>query len=229
MPAREVFYTCNACNAMRYDARWRWLMMKVLLIIDVQNDFCPDGALPVEGGNEIVPVINSFIWKFNRVVATQDWHSADQISFASNHKGKKPFDEIDLNGYRQTLWPDHCVQGSSGADFHPDLNTILVDLIVRKGTSADVDSYSAFLENDRITKTGLDGYLTSIGASEVYLCGLATDFCVYYSAMDARTFGFKTAVIIDACRGIDVPAGNVARVIREMQNAGIRIIESGSL
>ncbi len=203
--------------------------MKVLLIIDVQNDFCPAGALAVNGGDEVVPVINSIIWKFNRVVATQDWHPADQISFASNHKGKQPFDEIELNGYRQTLWPDHCVQGSRGADFHPDLNTTLVDLIVRKGTSSDIDSYSAFLENDRHTKTGLDGYLSSIGASEVFVCGLATDFCVYYSAMDAHRFGFKTTVIIDACRGIDMPAGTVSRVVDEMRNAGIRIIESGAL
>lgn len=208
---------------------WLEVMMKILVIIDVQNDFCPGGALAVSGGDEVVPVINSIIWKFNRVVATQDWHPSDQISFASNHKGKKPFEEIELNGYRQTLWPDHCVQGSRGADFHPDLNTQLFDLIVRKGTSSDVDSYSAFLDNDRKTKTGLDGYLSSLGADEVYLCGLATDFCVYYSAMDARAFGFNTKVIIDACRGIDMPAGTVSRVLDEMRKAGIHIIESGSL
>ncbi len=203
--------------------------MKVLLIIDVQNDFCPGGALAVGGGNEVVPVINSIIWKFNRVVATQDWHPADHSSFASNHKGKKPFDEIELNGYRQTLWPDHCVQGSRGADFHPDLNTTLVDLIVRKGTSSDIDSYSAFLENDKKTKTGLDGYLNSIGTTEVFVCGLATDYCVYYSAMDAHMIGFKTAVIIDACRGIDVPEGSLTKVIASMREAGIRIVESGAL
>jgi nicotinamidase/pyrazinamidase len=203
--------------------------MKALIIIDVQNDFCPGGALAVQGGDEVVPVINAIIWKFNRVVATQDWHPGNQISFASNHPGKKPFDEIDLNRYRQTLWPDHCVQGSPGADFHPDLNTVLVDLIVRKGTASDVDSYSAFLENDRKTKTGLDGYLSSIGAKELFICGLATDYCVYYSAMDALKFGFTTSVIIDACRGIDMPAGTVTKLVNEMRNAGIQIVESGAL
>lgn len=203
--------------------------MRVLIIIDVQNDFCPGGALAVESGDEVVPIINSIQHKFDRVIATQDWHPQNQISFASNHSGKKPFDEIELNGYRQTLWPDHCVQGTKGADFHPLLNLLKIDLILRKGTSAHVDSYSAFLENDKKTKTGIDGYLTSIAADEVYICGLATDFCVFYSAMDARTFGFNTCVVIDACRGIDLPKGNVARVLDEMRSRGIRIIESGMI
>ncbi|MCX7679016.1 MAG: bifunctional nicotinamidase/pyrazinamidase [Spirochaetes bacterium] len=203
--------------------------MKALIVIDVQNDFCPGGALAVPNGDEVVMIINSMMNKFDRIIATQDWHPQNQISFASNHPGKNPFDEIEVNGYRQTLWPDHCVQGTKGADFHPHLNVTRMDLIVRKGTSPHVDSYSAFLENDRKTKTGLDGYLASIAADEVYLCGLATDFCVFYSAMDAREFGFQTAVIIDACRGIDIPTGNVERALNDMRARGIRIVRSAML
>lgn len=202
---------------------------RFLVIIDVQNDFCPGGALAVGGGDEIVPLINSISGRFGRVVATQDWHPRDQVSFASNHPGKKPFDTVDVNGYTQTLWPDHCVQGTPGADFHPVLNTVSVDLVLRKGTNPSVDSYSAFLENDKRTKTGLDGYLSSLGTGEIFLCGLATDYCVFYSAMDAVKFGFQTSVIIDACRGIDAPAGAVDRAVADMKAAGVRIVTAGGL
>jgi nicotinamidase/pyrazinamidase len=202
---------------------------KVLILIDVQNDFCPGGALAVGGGDEIVPLINAISGRFERVVATQDWHPKNQVSFASNHAGKKPFDQVTIDGYAQTLWPDHCVQGTPGADFHPALSTVPVDLIVRKGTHPAVDSYSVFLENDKKTKTGLDGYLTSLGAGEIFLCGLATDYCVFYSAMDAVKFGFTAAVIIDACRGIDAPPGSVDKAVADMREAGVRIITAGEL
>ncbi|MBP7583784.1 MAG: bifunctional nicotinamidase/pyrazinamidase [Spirochaetes bacterium] len=202
---------------------------RILIITDVQNDFCPGGALAVKGGDEIVPVINSISGKFDRVVATQDWHPRDQVSFASNHPGKKPFDQVEAGGVLQTLWPDHCVQGTGGAAFHPALDTTCVDIVIRKGTNPVVDSYSAFLENDKKTKTGLDGCLASLGAGEVYFCGLATDYCVFYSAMDSVRFGLSTSVIIDACRGIDVPPGAVDRAVAEMRAAGIRIVKAGTL
>jgi len=201
----------------------------VLIVTDVQNDFCPGGALAVGEGDRIVPVINGIIDRFHRIVATQDWHPKHHMSFASNHPGKKPYDQVELGGIVQTLWPDHCVAGTAGAGFHPGLNPDRFDIIVRKGTNPAVDSYSAFLENDKKTRTGLDGYLKSIGADRVFFCGLATDYCVFYSAMDAASFGFDTLVIIDACRGIDVPAGSIERSIGEMKGKGIRMIESKEL
>ncbi|HNW29228.1 MAG TPA: bifunctional nicotinamidase/pyrazinamidase [Spirochaetota bacterium] len=201
----------------------------VLIVTDVQNDFCPGGALAVREGDLIVPVINGIMDRFHRIVATQDWHPKHHASFASNHPGKKPFEQIDLGGVSQTLWPDHCVAGTGGAEFHPGLNPDRFDLIVRKGTNPAVDSYSAFLENDKKTKTGLDGYLMSIGAGRVFFCGLATDYCVFYSVMDAVSFGFTTLVILDACRGIDVPGGSIERSISDMKRKGVRIIESKDL
>lgn len=201
----------------------------VLIVTDVQNDFCPGGALAVGEGDRIVPVINGIIDRFHRIVATQDWHPKHHMSFASNHPGKKPYDQVELGGIVQTLWTDHCVAGTPGAGFHPGLNPDRFDIIVRKGTNPAVDSYSAFLENDKKTRTGLDGYLKSIGADRVFFCGLATDYCVFYSAMDAASFGFDTLVIIDACRGIDVPAGSIERSIGEMKGKGIRMIESKEL
>lgn len=201
----------------------------VLIVTDVQNDFCPGGALAVGEGDRIVPVINGIIDRFHRIVATQDWHPRHHMSFASNHPGKKPYDQVELGEFVQTLWPDHCVAGTPGAGFHPGLNPDRFDIIVRKGTNPAVDSYSAFLENDKKTRTGLDGYLKSIGADRVFFCGLATDYCVFYSAMDAASFGFDTLVIIDACRGIDVPAGSIERSIGEMKGKGIRMIESKEL
>ncbi len=201
----------------------------VLIVTDVQNDFCPGGALAVREGDLIVPVINGIMDRFHRVVATQDWHPGNHASFASSHPGKKPFEQMDLDGIVQTLWPDHCVAGTDGAGFHPGLNPDRFDIIVRKGTNPAVDSYSAFLENDKKTRTGLDGYLASIGAERVFFCGLATDYCVLYSVMDAVSFGFNTTVILDACRGIDVPAGSIDRSIGEMKRKGVRIIEAKDL
>jgi nicotinamidase/pyrazinamidase len=202
---------------------------RALIVTDVQNDFCPGGALAVSQGDAVVPIINRMIPLFPTVVATQDWHPAEHISFASRHKGKKPLDVITLDGQEQVLWPDHCVQGSRGADFHPDLDTRGVRLILRKGTRRELDSYSGFYENDRATETGLSHYLRGLGLTELYLCGLATDYCVYYSATDAVRLGFSTSLISDACRGVDFPEGNVADVLGRMEALGIRLLSSKDL
>ncbi len=201
----------------------------ILIVTDVQNDFCPGGALAVKDGDQIVPLINRIMEKFHRVVATQDWHPQNQVSFASNHPGKKPYDVIDAGGVSQVLWPDHCVIGTPGADFHPDLHREKFHLIVRKGFNPLVDSYSTFLENDKKIKTGLDGYLKAVGADRVFLCGLATDYCVFFSAMDSVSFGFKTSVILDACKGIDIPDHNIDRAIKAMKDKGIKIINLSEL
>jgi nicotinamidase/pyrazinamidase len=202
---------------------------RALIVTDVQNDFCPGGALAVPGGDQVVPVINRIMDGFGVVVATQDWHPRHHLSFASNHTGRKPFDTVPSGGMEQVLWPDHCVQGTRGAEFHPGLNTDPAHLIIRKGTDPDIDSYSTFIENDRKRITGIEGYLRSLGITEVYLCGLATDFCVLYSALDAAALGFSTLVVIDACRGIDVPAGNIERAVDAMKARGVRIITSDGL
>ncbi|MBN2401640.1 MAG: bifunctional nicotinamidase/pyrazinamidase [Spirochaetes bacterium] len=202
---------------------------KALIVIDVQNDFCPGGSLAVNEGDEIVPVINGIMNKFDIVIGAQDWHPESHASFASNHKGKNAYDQIDSNGIMQTLWPDHCVQGMPGADFHKDLNSKGFNLILRKGINSKIDSYSAFLENDKKTETGLHGYLDALDAKEVCLCGLATDYCVYYSAMDAVKYGFKTSVILDACRGIDVPEGSIDKCLKDMKSIGIKILKTGDL
>lgn len=202
---------------------------KALLIIDVQNDFCPGGALAVPKGAQIITTINRLIGKFDRVVATQDWHPEDHVSFASNHPGKKEYEVIEHKGIEQVLWPDHCVQGTKGADFHPELDTKRLDLIMRKGSNSQIDSYSAFRENDKKTITGLEGYLNNLGIKRVYLCGLALDYCVFYSAMDSSELGFDTNVIIDATKGIDSPEGNVDEALNEMKEAGVEIVESHNL
>lgn len=193
-----------------------------LLIIDVQNDFCPGGTLPVPKGDEVVPIINAVMVHFGSVVATQDWHPPGHVSFASTHAGKAPFDKVMVNGIEQVLWPDHCVQGSSGAAFHPDFDASRLHLILRKGLRPDLDSYSAFFENDRKTPTGLASYLKEINVNTVWVCGLAADVCVFYSAMDAVRLGFETVIIEDAVRGVDMPAGNVLRTRDKMKVAGIR-------
>lgn len=204
---------------------------KALIVVDVQNDFCPGGALAVKDGDKIVPLINSIMKKgiFQTVIATQDYHPRNQVSFASNHKNKKEFEQVEINGIKQTLWPDHCVAGTRGAEFHPDLESSAFNLILRKGTNPPVDSYSVFLENDKKTETGLHGYLQALHITDIYICGLATDYCVYYSAMDALQYGFKTGVLVDACRGIDVPAGSVDSALARMKDAGIKIMDSGRL
>jgi len=202
--------------------------MKALIIIDVQNDFCPGGALPVPKGNEVVPVINKICLKFDKIIATQDWHPENHISFAKNHN-KNPYDVIKVNNLEQVLWPVHCVRGTKGADFQKNLKLDNVDLIIRKGTNPGIDSYSAFLENDKKTHTGLKYYLKGLGIKDVYLCGLATDYCVYYSAKDALESGFNTYVILNATRGVDVPTGNVKKVIKHMEEIGIKLINDEQL
>jgi nicotinamidase/pyrazinamidase len=196
---------------------------KALIVIDVQNDFCPGGALAVEGGDEIVPLVNHLIASHDHVVMTQDWHPAGHSSFASSHEGKAPFETIEANYGPQTLWPDHCVQGSAGADFHAGLEWTRAELVIRKGFRREIDSYSAFFENDHKTPTGLAGYLKERGLTEVVLCGLATDFCVGFSALDAVTCGFKTSVVMPACRAIDLD-GSLATMTDRMRAAGVHLL-----
>ena len=200
-----------------------------LLVLDVQNDFCPGGELEVKEGDIVVPVINQMVSMFFKVIATMDWHPKDHVSFASNHPGMKVFDSVDVNGVDQVLWPDHCVRGTKGADFHPGLDDKHFDIILRKGTDPLCDSYSAFYENDRKTATGLEYYLKGLGVSENYICGLATDYCVFYSAIDSVKTGFNTSLIIDATRGVDVPQGNVKRAVDDMKLAGVTIVRSQDL
>ncbi|MEO0293014.1 MAG: bifunctional nicotinamidase/pyrazinamidase [candidate division WOR-3 bacterium] len=202
---------------------------KALIIIDIQNDFCPGGALAVPEGDKIIPKINELSKRFKRVIATQDWHPKNHISFAYNHPGKKEYEVINYKGISQVLWPIHCVSGTKGAEFHPDLITTNFNLIIRKGNNPKIDSYSAFRENDKKTITGLEGYLRAINIEEVYLCGLALDYCVFYSAMDAKELGFTTYVIIDATKGINSPLGNVKKCLNIMKEKGIKIIESKNL
>jgi nicotinamidase/pyrazinamidase len=192
-----------------------------LLVVDVQNDFMPGGALAVPGGDEVVPVINRLVARFEHVVLTQDWHPRRHISFASSHPGKQPFETIELAYGAQVLWPDHCVQGTSGAALHPDLDATQAELVIRKGHHAGIDSYSAFLEADRKTTTGLAGYLKERGLGSLYVCGLATDFCVAWTALDARAAGFEVTVIEDACRAIDLD-GSLARAWSDMTAAGVK-------
>jgi nicotinamidase/pyrazinamidase len=196
----------------------------VLLIIDVQNDFCPGGALAVADGDAVVPVINRIAQRYEHVVLTQDWHPPGHSSFATSHAGSAPFETIAMPYGPQTLWPDHCVQGSPGAAFHPQLVTEKAELVIRKGFRAAIDSYSAFFENDRTTPTGLSGYLRERGLSRIFMAGLATDFCVNYSALDARRLGFDTVVVGSACRAIDL-AGSLAAAQAAMVAAGVQAID----
>jgi nicotinamidase/pyrazinamidase len=192
----------------------------LLLVIDVQNDFCPGGALAVSDGDAVVPVINHLAERFDHVALTQDWHPAGHSSFASSHPGSAPFETIAMPYGPQTLWPDHCVQATSGAAFHPELVTDRAELIIRKGFRGAIDSYSAFYENDRRTPTGLAGYLRERGMTRVFLAGLATDYCVHYSALDARREGFDAVVIEAGCRAIDL-AGSLAAAWAGMNEAGV--------
>ena len=197
----------------------------VLIVVDVQNDFCPGGALAVPRGDEIVPVVNRLAARFRNVVLTQDWHPAGHFSFASTHPGKKPFETIAAPYGPQVLWPDHCVQGTPGAEFHRSLQIPHAALVVRKGMDRTIDSYSTFYENDRTTPTGLIGYLRERGFSRVFLAGLAFDFCVRYSAEDARREGFTVFVVEDACRGIDVD-GSVALTRASLTALGVACISA---
>jgi len=202
---------------------------RALLLVDVQNDFCPAGSLAVERGDEVVAVINRISPAFTRVVATQDWHPRDHLSFASNHPGRRPLETIEVNGIEQVLWPDHCLQGTPGAELHPQLDSRGIGLILRKGMRSGLDSYSAFFENDRSTRTGLAEYLRGLGIEELVICGLATDYCVLASAMDARGLGFGVTLVRDACRGVDHPAGSVGRALAAMEKAGVRVVESSAV
>ncbi len=196
-----------------------------LLVIDVQNDFCPGGTLAVPDGGAIIPLINHLAPRFETVILTQDWHPADHISFAASHPGKQPFEMIELPYGPQVLWPRHCVMGTSGAALHPALDIPHARMILRKGGNRLVDSYSAFLEADRASRTGLDGYLRSLGITDLYLCGLATDFCVAWSAEDARAFGFNATIIEDACRAIDLN-GSLEAAWAKLTAAGVARISS---
>ncbi len=199
-----------------------------LVVIDVQNDFCPGGALAVADGDAVVPVCNALIGRFEHVVLTQDWHPPGHRSFASSHPGRAPFETIDLDYGAQTLWPDHCVQGTRGAALHADLDATRAELLVRKGFRPHIDSYSAFYENDRESPTGLAGYLRERGFSRVFLCGLATDYCVAYSALDARRLHFDAVILLDACRAIDL-GGSLEQALAAMRAAGVSLAQSAEL
>jgi len=207
------------------------LSKTILLIIDVQNDFCPGGALAVNGGDAVVEPLNAlsraFAVKGARAAATQDWHPAGHISFASSHNGKKSGDVIDTPNVKgQVLWPDHCVQGTKGADFLDSLDLKPVSMIIRKGFNPALDSYSAFFENDRKTATGLEGWLKFLNIETVIMGGIATDYCVFFSAMDCKKLGFKTIIASDAVRGVGFPEGSVENAVSEMKKAGIEFYSS---
>jgi len=196
----------------------------LLLIIDVQNDFCAGGALAVADGDSVVPVVNRLARRFDHVALTQDWHPASHSSFATSHPGSAPFESIDMPYGRQTLWPDHCIQGTSGSAFHPQLETERAELVIRKGFRTEIDSYSAFYENDRRTPTGLAGYLRERGLRRIFLVGLATDYCVYYSAVDARRLGFDAVLVEAGCRAIDL-AGSLDAAWAGMADAGVQRVD----
>jgi nicotinamidase/pyrazinamidase len=198
------------------------MAQRALIVIDVQTDFCPGGALAVADGDAILPVVNRMIAKADHVVLTQDWHPAGHSSFASSHPGKAPFETVAMPYGDQTLWPDHCIQGAPGAAFHPALDWTKAELVIRKGFRPAIDSYSAFYENDHATPTGLAGYLRERGLTELTLCGLATDYCVAYSALDAVREGFSVTVALEACRAIDL-GGSLAAMTDRMRAAGVTL------
>lgn len=200
----------------------------VLLVVDLQNDFCPEGRLAVPHGDEIVPLVNQIAARFQHVVLTQDWHPAGHLSFASAHPGRKPYETIEVSYGAQILWPDHCVQGTQGAEFRGDLRIPHAELVLRKGYHRHIDSYSAFYENDRRTHTGLAGYLRERGFTRVFLAGLAFDFCVRYSCEDAKREGFEVVVVEDACRGIDI-GGSMQATRRLLDAIGIRCVSTERL
>ena len=195
-----------------------------LIVIDVQNDFCTGGALAVPDGEAVVPLINEMLPDYGACILTQDWHPAGHSSFASQHAGKEPFGTVEMSYGTQVLWPDHCVQGTQGAEFHADLQTDAANMIIRKGFRRDIDSYSAFFENDRTTPTGLTGYLRTINVQKVTLAGLATDFCVAYSALDAARLGFDVTVDLRACRAIDLE-GSLEHALSQMAQNSVRVVD----
>ena len=199
--------------------------MKALLIVDVQNDFCPGGALSVPEGDQTIPIINRLIDQFDVIIQTQDWHPNDHSSFASAHPEKNPYDIVEMKYGTQVLWPDHCIQGTDGADFHPDLNTDKTQVIIRKGFRKEIDSYSTFFENDQTTTTGLTGYLKQRGITDLYTVGLATDFCVKWSVLDGIDEGFNMHIVKDAVKGIDLD-GSVDQAWKEMKEKGVMVTSS---
>ena len=203
--------------------------MNVLILIDLQNDFCPGGALPVPDGDQVIPVVNRLQKRFDLVVATQDWHPADHGSFAANHPGKRPGEVIDLAGLPQILWPVHCVQNTPGAALRADLDQTAIARVFQKGTDPTVDSYSTFFDNAHRKSTGLGEYLKQRGVGDVYLCGLATDYCVKFSALDAVALGFQVYLIADASRGVNLHAGDVEKALAEMRTKGVRVVYSEDL
>ncbi len=198
--------------------------LKALILVDLQNDFLPAGALPVPDGDQVIPLANQIQQRFDLVVATQDWHPSNHASFAAIHPGKMPGDVIDLDGLQQTLWPVHCVQNTVGSAFAPGLDISRVRKIFRKGTDPGIDSYSGFFDNGHRKSTGLDFYLKQAGVTETFVLGLATDYCVKFTALDALELGFATYVLVDACRGVDLQTGDVAAALQDMATAGVQII-----
>ena len=203
--------------------------MRTLILVDIQNDFLPGGALAVPRGDEVIPIANELQPRFDLVVATQDWHPAGHGSFASSHPGRRPSDLAALGGLPQVLWPDHCVQGSRGAEFAARLQMNRVEAIFRKGTDPAIDSYSAFFDNAHRKSTGLGDYLKGRGATEVYVLGLAADYCVKFSALDGRRLGFRMLVVEDGTRGVELQPGDVARAIEQMRAAGVEMVRSAAL
>ncbi len=203
--------------------------MKALILVDLQHDFCPGGALPVPEGDAVIPLANALQGRFDLVVATRDWHPANHASFAASHPGRKAGEVIELDGLAQVLWPVHCVEGTWGAEFHPALDRRRIAQVFRKGTDPRIDSYSGFFDNGRRHSTGLADYLRQRGVSEVFVCGLATDYCVKFTALDAVELGFATRVVLDACRGVDLQPGDVRRAVDEMQSRGVVMVDSDTL
>jgi nicotinamidase/pyrazinamidase len=203
--------------------------VKALLLVDLQNDFMPGGSLAVSGGDEVVPVANALIPRYELVIATQDWHPPEHVSFAANHPGRASGDVVEVHGLPQELWPPHCVRDSAGAEFHSELDLGGVNEVVRKGVDPDIDSYSAFFDNARLRATGLEQLLRERDVGEVHLMGLATDFCVRFSALDAVDLGFDTVVVEDGCRGVELESGDSARALDELREAGATVAKSGEL
>ncbi len=197
-----------------------------LILVDIQADFTPGGALPARDGDEVVPVANRLQEHFDLVVATQDWHPRNHLSFASNHPGKSPGDVIELSGLEQVLWPDHCVQRSAGAELHEELSLARIDQVIRKGEDYRIDSYSGFFDNGHLKATGLEHYLRERKIESVHICGLATDYCVKFTALDAVELGFATTVITDACRGVELEPGDIDSAFEEMKRAGVKLVTS---
>jgi nicotinamidase/pyrazinamidase len=203
--------------------------MRALVLVDIQNDFMPGGALAVPDGGSVVPIANRLMDRFGHVVATQDWHPPGHGSFASQHGGRSPGECIELNGLQQVLWPDHCIQNTQGADFVDGLHSGKIDKIVQKGSNPGIDSYSGFADNGERIQTGLHSHLQELGITEVYICGVATDYCVKFTALDAVKRGYATFLVGDACRGVDLNPGDVEKALEEMASAGVAFVQSGEL